>query len=115
MLGIRIPVRLNPDLFKMIGSYCKSHYELSVSQSELCQNPPDLRTLIFLYFTLWTVALKQPIFKRKNVFANLNLDLLYDSEDLSQPRHRDTVPLSPPFAYGIKASCALRNCNRNSD
>jgi hypothetical protein len=50
MLGIRIPVRLDPDLFKQIRiierTMSRSRNELSASQSELWQNPPDLRTLI---------------------------------------------------------------------
>jgi hypothetical protein len=43
--------------------------------------------------TLWTVALKRPIFKQKKGVANLNLGLLLYSEALSQPWSRDTVPL----------------------
>jgi hypothetical protein len=53
--GIWITVRLDPDLLKQIGSLKDpwmiysiqfALYELSVSHSELWQNPPDLRTLI---------------------------------------------------------------------
>jgi hypothetical protein len=47
--------------------------------------------------TLWTVALKRPIFKRKKVFANLSLGLIYHSKALPQPPSRDTVPLSPQY------------------
>jgi hypothetical protein len=62
---------------------------------------PILEPWFYIYkcATLWTVALKRPIFKRKNVFANLSYGLFYDSKALSQPRSRDTVPLIPvPFS-----------------
>jgi hypothetical protein len=46
-------------------------------ESELRQNPPDLRSLFYIYetATLWTVALKRPILKWKKVFTNLSLGL----------------------------------------
>jgi hypothetical protein len=44
--------------------------------------------------TLWTVALKQPIFKRKKGFANISLGLNYCSMGSSWPWSRDTVPLN---------------------
>jgi hypothetical protein len=47
--------------------------------------------------TLWTVALKRPIFKRKKGFANLSLGLIYHSKTLPQPPSRDTVPLNALF------------------
>jgi hypothetical protein len=44
--------------------------------------------------TLWTVALKRPIFKRKKGFTNISLGLNYCSMGSSWPRSRDTVPLT---------------------
>jgi hypothetical protein len=44
--------------------------------------------------TLWTVALKRPIFKRKKGFANISLGLNYCYMGSSWPRSRDTVPLN---------------------
>jgi hypothetical protein len=43
--------------------------------------------------TLWTIALKWPIFKRKKGFANISLGLNYCSMGTSWPRSHDTVPL----------------------
>jgi hypothetical protein len=68
MLGIRIPVRLNPDILNRSGflKITMAVRAVSVLHSELWQNSPDLR---FLIFHLCTVALKLPIFKLENVFA----------------------------------------------
>jgi hypothetical protein len=44
--------------------------------------------------TLWTVALKRPIFKWKKGFANISLGLNYCSMCSSWPWSRDTVPLN---------------------
>jgi hypothetical protein len=58
--------------------YGSSFYELSVLQSELWQNPLNLRTLIWhlwmRYCTvhIWTVTLKRTIFKWKYVFGKLS-------------------------------------------
>jgi hypothetical protein len=43
--------------------------------------------------TLWTVALKRPIFKRKKGFATISLRLNNCTMGSSWPRSRDTVPL----------------------
>jgi hypothetical protein len=57
------------------------------------QNPPDLENQ-FLHQWMRTVALRRAIFKRKNVFATISLGIIYHSTTLSQPKSRDTVPLS---------------------
>jgi hypothetical protein len=46
-------------------------------ESELWQNPADLRYLFYIYglATRWTVALKRPIFKGEKMLANLSLGL----------------------------------------
>jgi hypothetical protein len=50
-------------------------------ESELWQNPSDLRSLFYIYVlsTLRTVALNRPIFKTKKMFANLSYGLAYSS------------------------------------
>jgi hypothetical protein len=55
--------------------------------------------------TLWTVALKRPIFKRKKKFANICLN--YCSMGSSWPRSRDTVPLTPVLDYSSRCVASL--------
>jgi hypothetical protein len=61
--------------------------------------------------TLWTVALKRPIFKRKKGFANLSLGLIYHSKALPQPPSRDIVPLRLQYVthYKKRHLCPISN------
>jgi hypothetical protein len=62
-----IPVRLDPDLFVQIWIIERALAVRSHLDTELEQNPPDLRTLtLHLWMCYCTVALKRTLFKRKN-------------------------------------------------
>jgi hypothetical protein len=87
MLGIRIPVRLDPDLFKQIWILERNMEVRAMNieaRSPCCgkiRHTWEPLFYIYGYATLWTVALKRPNFKRKNVLAK-------------KLRSRDTVPLN---------------------
>jgi hypothetical protein len=96
MLGIWIPVRLDQVLLVRFGpwkSYGSSQsIGLRVVAKSARSEKPDFTFMNAA--RLWTVALKQPIFKRKNVFVNFWLGINYCSIGPSRPPSRDTVPLA---------------------
>jgi hypothetical protein len=103
MLGNQILIRLDPDLFVQIqileiamavrGLIFQPSSQIGI---RIIANSMDLRTMILhlqMRYTLRTIALKLPIFKREKDFVNRSLGFIYDSLALSQPQSRDTVSL----------------------
>jgi hypothetical protein len=91
---------------------CKDHNPIHLTENlNWAPNLSKIRWIwepwIYIYrgTTLWTVALKRPIFKRKKGFANLSLGLIYHSKALPQPPSHDTVPLNI-IVYYTSFGCA---------